>query len=187
MGNDKIVSFDDEPLILVNSDDDEVGHQLKAECHDGDGILHRAFSVFVFNDDNELLLQQRSPGKRLWPGFWANTCCSHPRRGEQTPDAARRRLSEELGMVADLTYLFKFEYHAPFQDLGSEFELCWVFVGRSNDLPDVNPTEISETRFMSPEALDQAMVSEPGQFTPWLKLEWKRLRSDFWQTISELS
>ncbi|MDH5246330.1 MAG: isopentenyl-diphosphate delta-isomerase, partial [Betaproteobacteria bacterium] len=88
----RIVSSEREELILVDEDDNEVGHLSKADCHDGQGRLHRAFSVFLFNDAGELLLQQRGRSKRLWPGYWSNSCCSHPRRGESLEIATSRRL-----------------------------------------------------------------------------------------------
>src|SRR5690606_14929915 len=107
-----IVSFDDEALVLVDADDREIGFLDKASAHDGEGVLHRAFSLFIFNPQGELLLQQRAADKRLWPGFWANSCCSHPRRGESMQDAIRRRLDEELGLDCALHFLFKFQYQA---------------------------------------------------------------------------
>ena len=184
--NSPVVSFEDEPLILVDSDDSILGHKSKGDCHDGDGILHRAFSIFIFNDEGHLLLQQRSEQKRLWPMFWANTCCSHPRRGEETPDAANRRLQEELGLKASLTYLYSFEYQATYGPEGSENELCAVFVGRSNDSALLNKNEINELRYVSPEDLDAEMETKPEQFTPWLKLEWACLRRDHWTLVEGL-
>jgi len=106
--DNRVASSDDEQLVLVDSDDREIGFLSKAEAHLGHGTLHRAFSLFVFNPAGGLLLQQRAKGKRLWPGYWSNTCCSHPRRGEKMHHAIRRRLREELGMTADLEFLFKF-------------------------------------------------------------------------------
>lgn len=184
MSHQAIVSFDDEPLILVNSQDEILGHQEKFPCHDGEGILHRAFSIFIFNSRGELLLQQRSEQKRLWPMFWANTCCSHPRRGETTQDAATRRLREELGLAAPLQYVYKFQYQATFEELGSEHELCWVFVGRTDDKADVNETEVAQLRYISPEALDNEMEVCSEQFTPWLKMEWDTLRREYWDKIA---
>lgn len=174
----QIVSFDDDPLILVDAQDREIGVLDKATAHDGDGILHRAFSLFVFNPHGELLLQQRAADKRLWPGFWANTCCSHPRRGEAIEDAIDRRLHEELGMRCALEFLFKFQYQARFGQAGSEHELCHVFAGCSMDPPQVNATEIAAVRWISPAALDAEMDQNSGQFTPWLKIEWQRLRRE---------
>ena len=187
MSNDQIVSFDDEPLILVNSQDEIVGHEEKLACHQGQGMLHRAFSIFIFNSQGELLIQQRSEQKPLWPMFWANTCCSHPRRGEETPDAADRRLREELALKSNLEYVYKFEYHASYLDLGSEWELCWVFVGHCDDAADLNPNEVNELRYVAPDVLDQEMEAEPEKFSPWFKMEWKKLRTDHWAQIEKLS
>ncbi len=168
-----------EELILVDEHDVELGFETKAACHDGDGILHRAFSLFVFSPDGRLLLQRRSASKRLWPGYWANTCCSHPRRGERMEEAIHRRLQEELGISCALEFLFKFRYHARFGDRGAERELCWVFVGTSGEPVRANPDEVGEWRFVTPAELDREMVEDPERFTPWLKLEWKRLREEF--------
>jgi isopentenyl-diphosphate Delta-isomerase len=180
----EVVSFDDEPLILVDEDDREIGFIDKASAHVGQGVLHRAFSLFVFNPQGELLLQQRAPGKRLWPGFWSNTCCSHPRRGETLDKAIHRRLDEELGLQCPLQYLFKFEYQAQFDAEGAEHELCWVYAGRSADMPTVNVNEISALRYISPDALDAEIATRPQTFTPWFKIEWERLRREHSQVFA---
>ncbi len=174
-----MVSFDSEELILVNADDEPIGHDNKAVCHDGHGILHRAFSLFVFNSRGELLLQQRSQDKRLWPGYWANTCCSHPRLGEDMEQATARRLDEEMGMRCDMQYLYKFRYQADYKDLGAEHELCWVYVGQTDEPVRANANEVEATRFVSAEALDAEIAAHPERFTPWLKMEWERLRGEF--------
>jgi isopentenyl-diphosphate delta-isomerase len=179
----KIVSFDDEKLILVDEHDNETGYKNKDETHDGQGILHRAFSIFIFNDKNELLLQKRSAEKRLWPMYWSNSCCSHPRKGESYEYATERRLKEELELKADLIYLFKFQYQASFEDKGSENELCSVYIGRSNDKPVVNETEIAEWRYISIEQLDKELEEHPKWYTPWFKMEWKRMRSEYMDEI----
>lgn len=176
---DKIVSFESEELILVDSDDREIGHDSKAACHDGDGRLHRAFSLFIFNERGELLLQQRGREKRLWPGYWANSCCSHPRRGETMNEATRRRLHQELGLDCPLEFLFKFQYQAKYGTLGAEHELCWVYIGFSDASVRPNVNEIDAWRFVAPADLDREIVARPQDFTPWLKLEWQRLRRDF--------
>lgn len=176
-GSHEIVSFDDEPLILVDEQDNEVGFLPKAEAHVGSGTLHRAFSLFVFNAEGELLLQQRASGKRLWGQFWSNTCCSHPRRGETMDIAIHRRLKEELGFECRFDYLFKFQYQAQFDETGAEHELCWVYAGRSDVAPVVNANEISAIRWIAPDALDAEIVARPAQFTPWFKIEWARIRS----------
>ncbi|MEE8410320.1 MAG: isopentenyl-diphosphate Delta-isomerase [Myxococcota bacterium] len=176
-------------LILVDSSDNVIGHAAKAACHDGDGRLHRAFSIFIFNGRGELLLQQRSSHKRLWPGFWSNSCCSHPRQGERLDGAASRRLREELGLQASLRSLYAFEYQARFADAGSEHELCTVLVGRvggTGAWVTTDPDEIAACRWVSPEDLDREIAEMPDQLTPWLKIEWQRLRADFADVIAAL-
>ena len=172
---DRIVSSEAEELILVDEEDRETGYLSKADCHDGEGRLHRAFSVFLFNRAGELLLQQRADGKRLWPGYWSNTCCSHPRRGETIELASGRRLADELNISAELEFVYKFIYRAPFGDAGSEYEFCHVFIGRVDGEHRANVSEIAATRFLGPAALDAELDREPGQFTPWFKLEWEAL------------
>ncbi|TAM75084.1 isopentenyl-diphosphate Delta-isomerase [bacterium] len=174
-----MVSFDSEPLILVDADDRVIGHAGKADAHAGKGILHRAFSLFVSNPVGEVLLQQRATSKTLWPGYWANTCCSHPRQGEDMDTATQRRLREELGFTCALEFIYKFQYHAEFGEAGSESELCWVYVGVSDAPIRVNSTEIAAWRFVRPATLDREIEEAPERFTPWLKLEWRRLRRDF--------
>ena len=175
----RIVSSEAEELILVDGDDNEIGSLSKAAAHDGDGVLHRAFSVFLFNPNGKLLLQQRAQGKRLWPGYWSNSCCSHPRRGETMALAAERRLSEELGLRCDLEFVYKFQYQAPFGDLGSENELCSVFVGRSDEPPATNRNEIAAVRYVAPADLDRELAERPESFTPWFKMEWQVIRPRF--------
>jgi len=181
----KIVSSDREPLILVDDDDREVGTLAKGACHDGDGVLHRAFSLFVFNPRGELLLQRRSRDKRLWPSYWSNSCCSHPRAGESMEEATHRRLRQELGMGATLRYLFKFKYHARFQDEGSERELCSVYAGISTDEVRPNLSEVAQWRWITPAALDGELATEPDAFTPWFKLEWPRLRQRLGEILAD--
>ena len=175
----EVVSRDDEPLILVDGDDRELGTLDKASCHDGDGVLHRAFSLFVFNAEGDTLLQRRHSDKRLWPGFWSNACCSHPRRGEALLQAVVRRAEQELGLAVEPKFLFKFQYRATFADAGSEFELCSVFVSHGSPPPRVNATEIAEWRWVSPDDLEREIETAPAEFTPWLKIEWQRLRTEF--------
>ena len=175
----EIVSSESEALILVDPSDQVVGYLDKSAAHDGAGVLHRAFSLFIFNQQGQLLLQQRAPGKRLWPEFWSNSCCSHPRRGESMDEAVHRRLEQELGMTADLSFAYKFEYSAPFHDLGTEHELCWVYIGQTSVEPVINTTEIMDWRWIEPADLTSAIGREPDRYTPWLKLEWERLTADF--------
>ncbi len=144
----EVVSSESELLILVDEHDNEIGFESKGRCHDGDGILHRAFSLFVINDRDEVLLQQRSADKRLWPLYWSNSCCSHPRRGESLALASERRLHEELGLRCRFEFLYKFQYDAPFGDLGSENELCSVFLGRTRPLAAGVISEIADWRYL---------------------------------------
>ncbi len=174
----RIVSSDSEELILVDEDDNETGFLAKSLAHDGDGTLHRAFSVFLFNADGELLVQQRAGTKRLWPRYWSNSCCSHPRRGETISVATRRRLHEELNVEAELEYVYKFSYRADFGELGSENELCHVFLGRISGEMHANDHEIESVRFISATDLEAEFEAEPGQFTPWFLMEWNSLRSN---------
>jgi len=174
----RVVSSEDEELILVDEQDREQGHLSKAACHDGAGVLHRAFSAFLFNAAGELLLQQRADSKRLWPGFWSNSCCSHPRRGEAMSTATGRRLHEELNLAAELRFVYKFRYQTSYEDLGAEHELCHVFLGRIADDVQPNAEEISAIRFVSAARLDRELSQSPERFTPWFKLEWDALKTD---------
>jgi isopentenyl-diphosphate delta-isomerase len=172
----EVVSSDLDQLILVDSDDRQIGSMTKPDCHLGDGTLHRAFSIFIFNHKGEVLLQRRSEQKMLWPGYWSNACCSHPRLGETSEEAAHRRLEQELGISAPLTYLYKFEYQAPFENIGSEHELCWVWLGITDAENIVaNTNEVAEWRFASQAQLDQELINNPEEFTPWMKMEWERI------------
>ena len=162
-----------------------IGYQDKLTCHNNDGLLHRAFSVFIFNDDGELLLQQRSHQKRLWPLYWSNSCCSHPRRGESMAEASRRRLHQELGFDTPLHYLYKFKYQVPYLDLGAEHELCSVFIGRSNGPVLANENEIANWRFIQGKALEQELQNQPQQFTPWFLLEWQQLKTNYLEVLRD--
>lgn len=175
--NGDVVSFDNEALIIVDAQDRILGHGTKAELHQGAGTLHRAFSIFLFNDAGHVLLQKRSADKPLWPEFWSNTCCSHPRRGESYGIATSRRLKEELGVEAPLRFTHRFRYQAQFSAEGAEHELCSVYVGRIDGDPVPNPQEVSEWQWVSPSALDEWLDTNPENLTPWFKLEWAALRS----------
>ena len=177
--DDDRVNVEADSLILVDEADREVGHMSKAECHDGRGILHRAFSLLIFNAEGELLLQQRAAGKRLWPLYWSNSCCSHPRRFESMDTAIHRRLYEELGLSCPLEFLFKFHYQAQFDSTGAENELCSVYVGHTGSPIQADPVEIAGLRWVSPAQLHDEMAQErPGQFTPWFIMEWERVWND---------
>jgi len=177
------VSSPTESLILVDDEDREIGFHPKAECHAGQGLLHRAFSVFLFNADGDLLLQKRSAQKPLWPLYWSNSCCSHPRESESVEEAGRRRIHEELHLECDVQFLYKFKYQASFGELGSEHELCHVFAGYTTCDVIAHPDEIAEWRYVSPDALTREIAADGDRFTPWLKMEWQRIRTDFLEDI----
>jgi len=170
-------------LILVDEQDNETGSCEKVDCHLGAGKLHRAFSVFLFDPDGKVLIQQRNKNKMLWGGYWANSCCSHPRLGESTHDAAHRRIQEELGAESELTFLYKFVYHARFGDVGSEHENCWVFAGHYDGTLNIDPEEIADWRLVTPDELTAEIETNSDRFSPWLKLEWERIRTEFLDQI----
>jgi len=183
-GPARIVSSESEQLILVDENDQQIGVLSKGDAHDGDGVLHRAFSVFLFDPEGRLLIQQRSENKRLWPLFWANSCCSHPRMGESMALATQRRMAEELGASADLKFIYKFRYQARYLDLGSEHELCSVYVGQiERECIRPNPSEVAQWKFVTPEETDTLILDASARVAPWFRLEWKALRTEhkgFW-------
>ena len=178
------LAADPDALILVDEHDRGLGFLSKTLCHEGAGVLHRAFSLLIFNESGELLIQQRAASKRLWPMYWSNSCCSHPRGNETMETATRRRLYEELGIACPLHFLFKFQYQAQFDANGAENELCSVFVGRCRDPIRANSEEILDWRWISPEALQRDIAAQGGRtFTPWFMLEWSRIWRDHRQAL----
>ncbi|AKS42267.1 isopentenyl-diphosphate Delta-isomerase [Wenzhouxiangella marina] len=184
-GPARVVSSESESLILVDENDQEIGLLSKGEAHDGDGLLHRAFSVFLFDEQGRLLIQQRAPGKRLWPGYWANSCCSHPRAGESLEIATQRRMEEELGVTAELEFIYKFRYQARYEDLGSEHELCSVFLGRTRESElSPNPSEIAQWRFVSLDEADALVADRGAPVAPWFRMEWRALRGKYAEPLA---
>lgn len=175
------VSFDSERLVLVAADDSVTGHASKRTAHLGSGLLHRAFSIFLFSPAGKVLLHRRSDSKPLWPGYWTNSCCSHPREGESYEQATRRRLQEELGLEAALQRLYRFEYQAWYGDVGAEHELCTVYIGcvAGSATVSCNPQEIAAWGWFGMEEVDELIAADSSRFTPWFLLEWARLRSDW--------
>ena len=163
-----------EQVILVDADDNAIGTMNKLEAH-LQGKLHRAFSVFIFNDKGELLLQQRAIDKYHSGGKWTNTCCSHPRLGEDTIDAAHRRLKEEMGMVCDLQYAFNFTYKAALLNGIQEHEYDHVYFGSCDEQPEPNPAEVAAFKYMSMDALAQDIKANPDLYTEWLKICFKQV------------
>ena len=174
----EVVSNEAEMLILVDSDDQPIGELDKAACHNGKGTLHRAFSLFIINRKGQILLQKRAKNKRLWGGYWSNSCCSHPRVGESMIESVIRRSQQEIGIKVEAKFIYKFEYSAKFGEVGSERELCSVYVAQTNDEPIFNTEEVSACRWISPSKLAKALVDNADHYTPWLKMEWENLRTD---------
>ena len=170
----------EELVVLVDEHDNQVGLMPKMEAHQK-AILHRAFSVFVFNGQGELMLQQRAATKYHSPLLWTNTCCSHQRDGETSLAAGKRRLQEEMGFVCDLTEVFQFVYKAPFDNGLTEHELDHVMIGTHNGEPNVNPEEVASYKWMSLEDVKNDMEDNPQQYTAWFRIIFKeyyhRLRS----------
>jgi isopentenyl-diphosphate delta-isomerase len=163
------MAFNKDDVIIVNERDEWLGTMGKMEAHKS-GALHRAISVFVMNDKNELLLQQRAEGKYHSGGLWSNTCCSHPMPAESTMAAAHRRLQEEMGFDCELEPVFTLRYKA---DVGSsliENEFDHIFYGNYNGPVQVNKDEVQDYQYISIENLEKMMKAVPESFTPWLHL-----------------
>ena len=165
-----------EQVILVDQEDNEVGTAEKMSSHQ-EGMLHRAFSIFIVNNKNEILLQKRAKGKYHCAGLWTNTCCSHPRPGESLLEAAHRRLQEEMGFDCPLEDAFTFMYRVEFENGLIEHELDHVLIGTHDGPVDPDPQEVSEYRWMPIEELKQELSSNEQQFTPWLNLCWDQALS----------
>jgi isopentenyl-diphosphate Delta-isomerase len=163
-------------LVLVNENDDVVGSAAKTRVH-REGLLHRAFSVFVTNAAGEHLLQRRAAHKYHSAGLWSNTCCSHPAPGETVLSAAHRRLREEMGFDCPLTPAHSFIYRAELEGDMIEHELDHVLIGSFEDEPLPNPEEVSEWRWASPAAIDRELASQPERFTYWFRVAYADLRS----------
>jgi isopentenyl-diphosphate delta-isomerase len=171
-----------EKVILVDKNDNELGTMEKQEAH-VKGLLHRAFSVFIFNDKNELLLQRRAVNKYHSGGLWTNTCCSHPRQNEKTEDAAKRRLLEEMGMRSTLKKQFDFVYKAKLDNNLYEHEFDHVFFGFTNDLPIINPEEVEEYTYKTLEDIGNEMKAIPDKYTEWFKICFREVVNSHRNTI----
>jgi isopentenyl-diphosphate delta-isomerase len=158
-----------EYVVLVDEQDKETGKMEKLQAH-VEGRLHRAISVFIFNSKNELLLQQRAAEKYHSALLWTNTCCSHPRPGEHTFDAANRRLMEEMGIACDLSESFDFIYNASVENGLTEHEYDHVFTGSTDAVPAPDSSEVASWRYIGLEALHNEMQQSPGNFTVWFRI-----------------
>lgn len=163
-------------VILVDKNDKEIGSEEKMKAH-REGKLHRAFSVFVFNLKNELLLQKRAKAKYHTGGLWSNTCCSHPQPGEATEKAAHRRLKEEMGFDCELKEIFSFVYRVKFDNGLSEHEYDHVFIGKSGNKPIPNKDEADGFRWVSLEKLKEDIKKNPEYYTYWLRVSLDKMKS----------
>ncbi|MBB3058436.1 isopentenyl-diphosphate Delta-isomerase [Mucilaginibacter gotjawali] len=169
-----------ESVMLVNAKGQAIGTMDKMAAHTS-GTLHRAFSVFIFNSNGQLLLQQRAFDKYHSGGLWTNTCCSHPRLGEMTIDAARRRLKEEMGIESELTELFQFTYRHEFDNGLIEHEYDHVFIGICDQTPEPNPTEVAGFKYVEADNLILSLIEHPGEFTAWFKICFEKVLENYYQ------
>lgn len=161
--------MNEEQVILVNTNDEPIGLMPKLEAHQK-AVLHRAFSVFILNEKNEVMLQQRAHHKYHSPLLWTNTCCSHQRAGESNIQAGKRRLQEEMGFVTELKELFHFIYKAPFDNGLTEHELDHVMVGYYENEPEINPEEVESWKWMPIEEIRHDLLQNPDLYTVWFKI-----------------
>jgi len=163
-----------EYVILVNKNDQPLGAMEKMEAHEK-GVLHRAFSVFIFNSDGKMLLQQRALEKYHSPGLWTNTACSHPRTGEKTLDAAHRRLEEEMGFDCEIEEVFSFVYKSNVGGGLTEHEYDHVFFGTSDTMPVPNPEEVADYKYVTIDWLKNDVSENPDDYTVWFKIALKEV------------
>ncbi|MEO6404078.1 MAG: isopentenyl-diphosphate Delta-isomerase [Ferruginibacter sp.] len=163
-------------VILVNEHDEAIGTMDKMQAHE-EAVLHRAFSIFIFNKDGKMLLQQRADDKYHSGGLWTNACCSHPMPGEETIEAANRRLKEELGFTTTLTYRFGFTYKSDFENGLTEHEYDHVYTGVYEGEIKPDQREIKDWTFFSIEAINDLLESNPARFTTWFKIAFTKLES----------
>jgi len=168
----------EEQVILVNERDEKIGLMPKLEAHQK-GILHRAFSIFVFNDNNELMLQQRALNKYHSPGLWTNTCCSHQRDGETSLEAGKRRMEEEMGFITPLKETDSFIYKAPFDNGLTEHELDHILVGNYNGVPEINQAEVASWKWMTLEQIQKDIQINPDDYTAWFKIIIDKFHQNF--------
>lgn len=159
----------EQQVVLVNEKDDPIGEMGKTEAHEK-GILHRAFSVFIFNSKGEMLLQQRALNKYHSGGLWTNACCSHPRPGEEVNEAAERRLEEEMGFETKLEKIFEFVYRTDVGNNLTEHEFDHVLVGVYDGPVQFNKEEVASYRFENINDINESLHSQPEIYTVWFRL-----------------
>ncbi len=159
-----------EHVILVDKNDNPIGIEEKVKCHLPNGKLHRAFTALIFDKDGKLVITKRSPNKMLWPGDWDGTLASHPRESETFVSSAERRMPEEIGISCKFEYLFKFEYHVPYKDVGSENEICGTVLGILEKSSKFNlvKDEISDLKWITADELVKELEKIPEKYCPWM-------------------
>ena len=160
----------EEYVVLVDQNDIQIGKEDKVKCHLPNGKLHRAFTALIFNGEGKLLLTKRSEGKMLWPNDWDGTVASHPRESETYVSSAERRMPEEIGIVCEMKYVNKFEYHVTYKDIGSENEICGTLIGTidSFDESSMIKDEISEIKWINPDELKNELEQNRDTYCPWM-------------------
>ena len=160
----------EEYLILVDEKDNPIGTEEKIKCHLPNGLLHRAFTALIFDKNGRLVLTKRAKEKMLWPNDWDGTVASHPRESETYVSSGERRMSEELGIQCKLDYLFKFEYHVPYKDVGSENEICGTLIGIADDSSQFRQIEgeIDEIKWISAKDFLSELKTNPKIYCPWM-------------------
>jgi isopentenyl-diphosphate delta-isomerase len=169
-----------EKVILVNENDEPIGSMEKLEAHQK-GLLHRAFSIFLFNNDGHLLLQQRASGKYHSPSLWTNTCCSHQREGESNIEAGNRRLGEEMGIETKLNEAFSFTYKADMKNGLTEHEYDHVLFGTVNDDPKPNPKEVQAWAYIPMNVIEQDIETNPERYTAWFKIVFNQVKEHLYK------
>jgi len=170
----------EELVILVDENDNQIGLMPKMEAHEK-ALLHRAFSVFVFNSKNQLMLQQRAIHKYHSPGLWTNTCCSHQRDGESNLVAGKRRLFEEMGFVTELKETTSFIYKAPFENGLTEHEFDHILVGAYEGTPEINEEEVAAWKWMDLESVKKDIKNNSDNYTAWFKIIFEK----YYNTLEE--
>lgn len=166
-------------VILVDENDNPVGEAEKMQAHK-EGLLHRAFSVFIFNSQGKMLLQQRAQHKYHSGGLWTNACCSHPEPGEETDAAALRRLDEEMGFTVPVAKLFGFVYKASFDNGLTEYEFDHVFAGKYDGVIDFNKQEVMDYCYKSIDEVEAALLLHPDQYTAWFHIAFPKVK-EWWK------
>ncbi len=161
-------------VLLVNQDDKVIGSKSRQECHQGEGLLHRAFSIYILNNQGEILVQKRSKNKDLWPLMWTSSCCGHPRPGETYIQAGERRLKEELDFSVPLVKFDSFKYKAKYENKGSENGICAVLFGKYSGEIKKNDEEVVEYKWVKPEDLLKDLKTNPESYVPWFGLGLKK-------------